>query len=90
MGMLRRLLEPTPKMIAVPDQMTEFLIHLLEEDPSLPHPDRVSGAEVELITEEEARRRETVRRNMPSLEELLKDPNVAVVVEAESGLVPAE
>lgn len=88
MGIFKRMSEPSPKMVAVPDPMAEFLMQFLAEDPSLPHPDRVNGAETELITEEEARRREAASRNMPSIEELLRDPNVAIVVEAATGLEP--
>ncbi|HVV25939.1 MAG TPA: hypothetical protein VHC21_02825 [Candidatus Saccharimonadales bacterium] len=70
------------------DPWAEYLIRILKEDPSLPRPDYVYGAGVEWITEAEARRREEAARHMPSLEELLEDPNVRVVVEAAEGLIP--
>ncbi len=57
-----------------------FLLMLLAEDRSLPHPDRVCGFVDDLSDP---------RGFPPLLEELLADPNVRAVVEAADGLVPA-
>jgi hypothetical protein len=68
-----------------------FLNYLLEADPSLPRPDAVSGAnDGEWITEEEAHRREVASKNVPSLEEMLKDPDVRFVLEVTGDLEDIE
>lgn len=52
---------------------------LLEADRSLPRPDGVSGIEDEPAE---------APSEAPSLDELMRDPDVRVVVEAADGLVP--
>lgn len=58
----------------------EYLEMFLNEDNSLPHPDAVLGMEEGGV--------ETPDKPLPSVEELLKDPDVAAIVEAANGLEP--
>lgn len=58
----------------------EYLSIFLNEDDTLPVPDAVLGLE-------DAEGEEL--KQAPDVEELLKDPDVAAVVEAAKGLVPA-
>jgi hypothetical protein len=58
----------------------EYLAMFLEDDSSLPDPDAVLGLEDEDGGEEPG--------SAPSVEELLRDPDVAAIVEAARGLEP--
>jgi hypothetical protein len=58
----------------------EYLAIFLKDDDTVPAPDAVLGLE-------DAEGEEL--KEAPAVEELLKDPDVAAVVEAAKGLVPA-
>lgn len=75
MNLFRR--KAAPEM--VPDNMTAVLMDVLDMPPA----DAYCPEAPRWITREEHERRaEEERANMPSVEELLEDPDIAAVVEA--------
>jgi hypothetical protein len=58
----------------------EYLQRFLEEDESLPTPDAVFGFDEEVEGDEPT--------ELPSVDQLLKDPDVQAVLEAFKGLEP--